>query len=139
MCCRTCDACIMDTNCGFCYIKSDTELAVNGSCLVAQHNKQGDVIFNESAYGRCQQSALHDPLHWAYSFCPTKFAWMATFGLVLYLVFFAPGRSPLSYQNVRFSDWSVSWFCFITLANENVCAVIVLTILESSHPDTRKY
>jgi len=183
MCCRTCDACIMDTNCGFCYIKSDTELAVNGSCLAAQHNKQGDVIFNESAYGRCQQSTLHDPLHWAYSFCPTKFAWMATFGLVLYLVFFAPGRSTLSYHCVGFSvdvwtflmvllyylfcfwgawmllvrsgtEWPFMCWCAVKkllthsllvrwqwqpLASENVCAVTVLTIWESSDPDTQKY
>ena len=111
---RTCDTCIMNTDCGFCYIESDAELAVNGSCLAAQHNKQGDVIFNESAYGRCQQSTLHEPLHWAYSFCPTKFAWMATFGLVLYLIFFASGRPRLLYQHVWCSDWLVSWHCFIT-------------------------
>jgi len=81
--------------CGFCYVELGAELAVNGSCLEAQHDEKGDIVFSESAYGRCQQSVLHDPLHWAYDFCPTKFAWMATFGLVLYLMFFAPGKLVL--------------------------------------------
>jgi len=86
-----------DVDCGFCYIKSNTELSLNGSCLAAEHDKQGVVIFTESAYGRCHQSALQEPLHWAYGFCPTDFAWMATFGLMLYLMFFAPGQSQLCY------------------------------------------
>jgi len=80
-----------NTDCGFCFVQSDIELAVNGSCLVTQRDALGDVVFNESAYGRCHQSSLQYPLHWAYNFCPTNYAWMATFGLVLYLVFFAPG------------------------------------------------
>jgi len=94
-CRRTCDQCMRNTDCGFCYVESDAKLAVNASCLAAQRDEKGDVLFNESAYGRCHQSTLHDPLHWAYGFCPTNYAWMATFGLVLYLMFFAPGRSPL--------------------------------------------
>ena len=31
-------------------------------------------------------------LEWAYDYCPSKYAWMAVFGLVLYLAFFAPGK-----------------------------------------------
>ena len=84
---------MMDGDCGYCYVKSDTQLAVNGSCLAAERDERGGVVFAGSAYGRCHQSALHDPLHWTYGFCPTNFAWMAMFGLVLYLMFFAPGPS----------------------------------------------
>jgi len=93
ICCRTCDQCMRDRDCGFCYVKSDTEsaMATNASCLAAQRDEQGDVVFNESAYGRCHESPLQDSLHWAYDFCPTHYAWMATFGLVLYLMCFAPG------------------------------------------------
>jgi len=83
----------MSADCGFCYVSTESELAVNGSCLAAQRDVQGDVMFSESAYGRCHGDSLHSPLHWAYSFCPTQFAWMATFGLVVYLMFFALGMS----------------------------------------------
>jgi len=111
VCCRTCDQCITDTDCGFCYIEAGAGLAVNGSCLSALHDDKGDVLFRESAYGRCHQSMLHKPLHWAYDFCPTNFAWMATFGLVLYLMCFAPGSlvSLLTCHRVRYCDcWLAS-------------------------------
>lgn len=98
---RTCDQCIINTDCGFCYVTSDPELAVNGSCLAAQRDQHGDVVSNESAYGRCHQSDLLEPLHWAYGFCPTNYAWMATFGLVLYLIFFAPGMSYHHVANTK--------------------------------------
>ncbi|KAK7816988.1 hypothetical protein U0070_014331 [Myodes glareolus] len=32
-----------------------------------------------------------EDVHWAYSFCPTPYSWTALLGLVLYLIFFAPG------------------------------------------------
>jgi len=108
-CRRSCDQCMMDNDCGFCYIKSDAELAVNGSCLAAERDEQGHIIFTESSYGRCHQSTLHDPLHWAYGFCPTDFAWMATFGLVLYLMFFAPGSSLLYLLCCYLPVWLLSF------------------------------
>lgn len=36
-------------------------------------------------------------MHWAYSFCPTPYSWTALLGLVLYLIFFAPGKWMLCY------------------------------------------
>ena len=46
--------------------------------------------------GRCSANGLTNHttphLEWAYDYCPSKYAWMAVFGLVLYLAFFAPGR-----------------------------------------------
>ena len=46
--------------------------------------------------GRCNSSGLEEHtiphLEWAYDYCPSKYAWMAVFGLVLYLAFFAPGK-----------------------------------------------
>jgi hypothetical protein len=35
---------------------------------------------------------LPGAITWAYEYCPTAYAWMAMVGLVLYLVFFAPGK-----------------------------------------------
>jgi len=109
--CRKCDYCTSNSNCGFCYEESDAELAVNGSCLAAQHDMQGNIIFNESAYGRCHPSAIDDSVHWAYGFCPTDYAWMATFGLVLYLMFFAPGRCTGQSVDICHS-LSLSLCCF---------------------------
>jgi len=108
-CGRTCDECMMDNDCGFCYVETDIDSAVNGSCVPAEHDEQGVVIFTESEYGRCQHSPLHEPLHWAYDYCPTEFAWMALLGLMLYLMCFAPGQSPLSFSV------TVCWFDLLSL------------------------
>ena len=58
--------------------------------------KEGEsfVEITAAEYGRCTDVNLeinHDMV-WAYDFCPTNVAWMATFGLILYLAFFAPGK-----------------------------------------------
>ena len=62
---------------------------VNASCLSSDYNEP-----IHSTAGRCNVSTskLAGDLTWAYDFCPTQFAWMAMAGLVLYLVFFAPGE-----------------------------------------------
>lgn len=43
---------------------------------------------------RCENETKFkaEDVHWAYSFCPTPYSWTALVGLVLYLVFFAPGK-----------------------------------------------
>lgn len=46
---------------------------------------------------RCENETKFDTedLHWAYSFCPTPYFWAALLGLILYLIFFAPGEWTL--------------------------------------------
>ena len=80
-----CDGCMQDLSCGYCYTDS-YQSAVNGSCLPANYEEPW-----RSAAGPCNDTYLPGDLTWAYDYCPTQFSWMPLIGLVLYLVFFAPG------------------------------------------------
>ncbi|EPY81536.1 hypothetical protein CB1_000728009 [Camelus ferus] len=42
---------------------------------------------------RCENETKFktEEVFWAYNFCPTPYSWTALLGLILYLVFFAPG------------------------------------------------
>ncbi|XP_071589998.1 proton myo-inositol cotransporter isoform X2 [Heliangelus exortis] len=46
---------------------------------------------------RCSNETVFkkEDLFWAYNFCPTPYSWTALLGLILYLVFFAPGMGPM--------------------------------------------
>lgn len=79
----------MDIGCGYCYVDMGHDKATNGSCLVTSPND-----WTRSTEGRCDSYQLYrrdEGLVWAYDFCPTEFYWLPMVGLVLYLVFFAPG------------------------------------------------
>ena len=43
---------------------------------------------------RCENETKFktEEVFWAYNFCPTPYSWTALLGLILYLVFFAPGK-----------------------------------------------
>lgn len=43
---------------------------------------------------RCENETKFktEEVFWAYNFCPTPYPWTALLGLILYLVFFAPGK-----------------------------------------------
>jgi len=88
VCNRSCNSCVKDLHCGYCYVNSPT-MALNGSCLPADYDKP--VM---SLAGRCNSTHLPGQLTWAYDFCPTTYAWMPLVGLILYLICFAPGESP---------------------------------------------
>lgn len=88
--CRTCGECRMDIACGYCYEELSSSSVVNGSCLVTSPDD-----WLHSTEGRCnsyslQNNSTHN-LVWAYDFCPTELYWLPMVGLVMYLVFFAPG------------------------------------------------
>ncbi|XP_041349816.1 proton myo-inositol cotransporter-like [Gigantopelta aegis] len=84
-----CENCIERSNCGYCFIK-DGSGAANGSCL-AMTSKDT----THSLYGRCNSTSLSNGLVWADNYCPTSYSWMAIMGLVVYLMFFAPGMGPM--------------------------------------------
>ncbi|XP_064633459.1 proton myo-inositol cotransporter-like isoform X2 [Lineus longissimus] len=86
---KNCDPCISSLSCGYCYLDTSTGPA-NGSCLPVMSDDM-----TMSAAGRCNHTSLPTPLTWAYEYCPTPYSWMAIFGLVLYLMFFAPGMGPM--------------------------------------------
>ena len=74
-----------------------------GSCLQTDYNN-----YVHSTVGRCNVTVMTSTttaaevrdsgaadVTWAYDYCPTDFAWMAVAGLVLYLIFFAPGKAAV--------------------------------------------
>ncbi|XP_005112683.2 proton myo-inositol cotransporter [Aplysia californica] len=85
---RWCESCIEDTHCGFCY--SDTSGSINGTCVSTHPSRNAHADF-----GRCENTTLPTGQVWAYDYCPTPFSWLAVMGLVLYLMFFAPGMGPM--------------------------------------------
>lgn len=86
-----CNECMLDPDCGFCY-KMNSSTVIDSSCVPV--NKAST---NEAAWGRCENETKFktEDIHWAYSFCPTPYSWTALLGLVLYLIFFAPGMGPM--------------------------------------------
>ncbi|XP_062051056.1 proton myo-inositol cotransporter [Lepus europaeus] len=86
-----CDECMLDPDCGFCY-KMNRSTVVDSSCLPV--NKAST---SEAAWGRCENETRFktEEVFWAYNFCPTPYSWTALLGLILYLVFFAPGMGPM--------------------------------------------
>lgn len=108
---RSCESCMLDPVCGFCYRENDTAV-FNSSCVPI-----GQDSTSHAAWGRSDDSrptspyqlrvtgrsrlvsdfrclnhtdAAHGPL-WAYNYCPTSYSWFVLMGLILYLAFFAPG------------------------------------------------
>lgn len=84
---RTCNDCMQDLFCGYCY-QDQRHTAVNSSCLPTTYDNPW-----VATRGRCNSTDLKGDLTWAYDYCPTDFSWMPMIGLVLYLMFFAPGMS----------------------------------------------
>ncbi|XP_064632787.1 proton myo-inositol cotransporter-like [Lineus longissimus] len=85
----TCNQCMEDLYCGYCYMDG-TVTPYNGSCLPTNYDNP-----LSATVGRCNATELPGAITWAYEYCPTSYAWMAMVGLVLYLVFFAPGMGPM--------------------------------------------
>uniref|UniRef100_A0A7M4F8S5 Solute carrier family 2 member 13 n=1 Tax=Crocodylus porosus TaxID=8502 RepID=A0A7M4F8S5_CROPO len=86
-----CNGCMLDPNCGLCY-KMNKSSVVDSSCIpVSQETTM------KAAWGRCSNETMfkREDLFWAYNYCPTPYAWTALLGLILYLVFFAPGMGPM--------------------------------------------
>ncbi|XP_057557912.1 proton myo-inositol cotransporter isoform X2 [Hippopotamus amphibius kiboko] len=86
-----CNECMLDPDCGFCY-KMNKSTVIDSSCVPV--NKAST---NEAAWGRCENETKFktEEVFWAYNFCPTPYSWTALLGLILYLVFFAPGMGPM--------------------------------------------
>ncbi|XP_035281067.1 proton myo-inositol cotransporter-like isoform X2 [Anguilla anguilla] len=87
---RSCDPCMLDPACGFCYRDNGTSL-FDSSCIPANQASTG-----EAAWGRCANTTqLPEGIYWAYNYCPTSYSWIVLFGLILYLASFAPGMGPM--------------------------------------------
>ena len=86
VCFSTCDECMMDLTCGFCYSEKDAVGVTNSSCLPTDIDNPWI-----SSVGRCKTYNKGQQLSWAYDYCPSPYSWMPLVGLILYLVSFAPG------------------------------------------------
>ncbi|XP_075783516.1 proton myo-inositol cotransporter isoform X2 [Pelodiscus sinensis] len=86
-----CNGCMLDPDCGLCY-KLNKSNVVESSCVPIK--KESTMA---AAWGRCSNETRFktEELFWAYNFCPTPYSWTALLGLILYLVFFAPGMGPM--------------------------------------------
>ncbi|XP_073475786.1 proton myo-inositol cotransporter [Aquarana catesbeiana] len=85
-----CNGCMLDPNCGFCY-KINGSHIFNSSCIPVDPKST-----EHSAWGRCtNESRSTSGSFWAYNYCPTSYSWTALIGLILYLMFFAPGMGPM--------------------------------------------
>ncbi|KAM9854273.1 proton myo-inositol cotransporter-like isoform 2-T2 [Aulostomus maculatus] len=86
----SCERCMLDPNCGFCY-RENSSGVYNSSCLPVNQEST-----DHSAWGQCSNltEATASSL-WAYNYCPTSYSWIVLMGLILYLAFFAPGMGPM--------------------------------------------
>uniref|UniRef100_A0A4W6G0Z0 Proton myo-inositol cotransporter n=1 Tax=Lates calcarifer TaxID=8187 RepID=A0A4W6G0Z0_LATCA len=87
---ESCEFCMLDPNCGFCYRENGTSV-YDSSCVPVNQ-----LSTDHAAWGRCsnQTEATDSPI-WAYNYCPTSYSWVVLMGLILYLAFFAPGMGPM--------------------------------------------
>ncbi|XP_078275999.1 proton myo-inositol cotransporter-like isoform X2 [Rhinoraja longicauda] len=88
---KFCDRCMLDQNCGFCF-KMQHPNITETSCVPVSN--RSDTI---AAWGRCSNESefRKEGLSWAFNFCPTKYSWTVLLGLILYLIFFAPGMGSM--------------------------------------------
>ncbi|XP_041794925.1 proton myo-inositol cotransporter-like isoform X3 [Chelmon rostratus] len=86
----SCESCMLDPGCGFCYRENGTGV-YDASCVPVSQAPT-----DHAAWGRCsnQTEATDSPI-WAYNYCPTSYSWIVLMGLILYLAFFAPGMGPM--------------------------------------------
>ncbi|KAG9280426.1 proton myo-inositol cotransporter [Astyanax mexicanus] len=86
----SCEPCMLDPSCGFCYQQNSTAVFAASCVPVNQASTE------RAAWGRCSNSTQSaDHSLWAYNFCPTSYSWVVLLGLILYLAFFAPGLGPM--------------------------------------------
>ncbi|KAG7455753.1 hypothetical protein MATL_G00244440 [Megalops atlanticus] len=86
----SCEPCMLDPTCGFCYRDNGTSPFAS-SCEPVNQASTG-----EAAWGRCSNSTqMREGTYWAYNYCPTSYSWIVLLGLILYLAFFAPGMGPM--------------------------------------------
>ncbi|XP_065184863.1 proton myo-inositol cotransporter-like [Sycon ciliatum] len=110
----TCNWCVHDANCGYCYLKHGSHGVLNGTCQPVW-SVNGTKATNRSSlwdsnYTDCNPSVacspafagdtMHanstvDSTEWAYDYCPTQYAWLIVLALILYIAMFAPGMGPM--------------------------------------------
>ncbi|CAH1264508.1 SLC2A13 [Branchiostoma lanceolatum] len=93
---KTCNQCALDAECGYCFTLDSNNSVANGSCVPTDASRWDTF----AGTGRCayaNDTADHQQAgaNWAFNYCPSRYSWLAILGLVLYLMFFAPGMGPM--------------------------------------------
>lgn len=86
---RFCEQCMLDPDCGFCYLENGTSV-FDSSCVPVNH------ATDNAAWGRCSNGTEDSGSpYWANNYCPTSYSWIVLLGLILYLASFAPGMGTM--------------------------------------------
>ncbi|XP_072242521.1 proton myo-inositol cotransporter-like isoform X2 [Leuresthes tenuis] len=86
----SCELCMLDPDCGFCYRENGTGV-YDSSCIPVNQSST-----DHAAWGRCSnRTEAPDSPIWAYNYCPTPYSWIVLMGLLFYLASFAPGMGPM--------------------------------------------
>ncbi|XP_072026595.1 proton myo-inositol cotransporter-like [Amphiura filiformis] len=138
----SCNKCILDEWCGFCYSEANDMFVVNntGSCLPVDK-----VDAKYALTGRCSKSSSHSqnnstPYTWAVNFCPSNYSYVALVGMMIYLLSFGLGMGPVVWLvNAEiYPPWASS-FCngAATTANWTANLIVSMTFLSLTKAITR--
>jgi SP family myo-inositol transporter-like MFS transporter 13 len=116
---KDCSACSRMTQCGFCYSssKSNTSasapvmMGVTTTTTMEAYCLHVDMDNHErSILGPCQTGSSQQHV-WAYEWCPSAYSWVTMLGMVMYLLFFAPGMGPMPWtiNSELYPSWARSW------------------------------
>ena len=103
---KDCSACSRMHQCGFCFeVNPNSDEITSASCLhvnLTNHDR--------SLVGTCSNGSEAD-ITWAVEWCPSAYSWLTMLGMVLYLLFFAPGMGPMPWtiNSEIYPSWARSW------------------------------
>lgn len=103
---KDCSACTSLPQCGFCFSTDpQTDEMVSASCLHVNSS-----YHDRSLVGKCIDGSGSKSI-WALEWCPSAYSWLTMVGMVLYLLFFAPGMGPMPWtiNSEIYPSWARSW------------------------------
>lgn len=101
-----CSACSRVPQCGFCFLtKPGSDAIMSASCLHVNSSHH-----DRSALGNCTSGSMGQEI-WAFEWCPSAYSWVTLLGMVLYLLFFAPGMGPMPWtiNSEIYPSFARSW------------------------------
>ncbi|KAL3853169.1 hypothetical protein ACJMK2_016734 [Sinanodonta woodiana] len=92
---NTCEACLDNIYCGFCY--EEGKPLTTGTCLRVDETFPERYALSSSRCNKTNADTERSKrkFHWADSYCPSDYAWMAVLGLALFVLGFALGLGPM--------------------------------------------
>nr|XP_039253423.1 proton myo-inositol cotransporter-like [Styela clava] len=90
----TCESCMLDDKCGFCYMEFTNSTGVTESTCTPSADDPRFSLIGRCAEGNISTAGKYGP-YFAQNYCPTKYSWLALIGMIFYLMCFAPGMGPM--------------------------------------------